>query len=45
MHHVHVSILAAIGVYLSWLLIRVPILLLAHRFHRSALAQAILQFG
>ncbi len=45
MHHVHVGILAAVWIYLSWLFIRIPVLLVAHRFHRNPLSQAILQFG
>ena len=45
MHHVHVSILAALAIYFSWLLIRIPILLVAYKFHPNPLAKAIIQFG
>ena len=45
MHHVHISVLACLVIYFSWLVIRVPIMLLAYRFHSHPLSQAIIQFG
>ncbi len=45
MHHLHISVLTAVVVYLLWLVVRLPLMLLAHRFHRHPLAQAFLQLG
>jgi hypothetical protein len=44
-HHVHISVLGALVIYFAWLFVRLPIMLLAYRFHRNPIAQAILQFG
>ena len=45
MHHVHVGVLWMLLIYFSWLAIRIPVLLVAYRFHRSKIAQALLQFA
>lgn len=37
--------IAALTIYFMWLLIRIPILLVAYKFHQNPLAKAIIQFG